>query len=185
MGWRDFQTTTHVDFMDNMDFMPVSVPENPEPPHVDNMDFMDFIPKATPLNPYCPYNPHTPAPEKGTVPAVPPSDWRPEFKAWLEGDSLRTTGVTEDLAGVIVGLTKDNLPLQKKLLTAYCGIFNSPCWQSLADRFIARAAEIFDKEGVDHRTAMYRAAEEMHLLAFEKELDIKFHSPVEQDTPPF
>ena len=119
------------------------------------------------------------------VPTPAPSDWRPEFKAWLEGDSLRTTGVCDDLAGEIVKLTADNLPLQKKLLTAHCGIFYTADWQNIARKLIDRAAEIFDKEGVDHRTAMYRAAEEMKLLAFEKELDIKFHPPVEQDTPPF
>lgn len=184
MGWRDFQTTTNVDFMDNMDFMPVSVPENPEPPHVDNMDFMDFIPKATPLNPYCPYNPHTPAPEKGTVPAVPPSDWRPEFKAWLEGDSLRTTGVCDDLAGEIVKLTADNLPLQKKLLTAHCGIFYKADWQNIARKLIDRAAALFEQKGLHHRDALYMAAEELHLLAFSDELGATFHKPTD-DTPLF
>lgn len=179
MGWRDFQTTTHVDFMDNMDFMPVPVPDNPKLPHVDNMDFMDFMPKATPLNPYCPFNPHTPSPEKGTASAVPPSDWKPEFKAWLENDQLRTTGICDDLAVEIVKLTADNLPLQKELLLKHVGAFSSPCWTSTARKFVQRAKELFDG-GMGLHEANYQTATEMHLLAFSDELGIKLYAPAEE-----
>ena len=118
------------------------------------------------------------------VPAVPPSDWRPPFKAWLENDQLRTQGVTDDLASEIAKLTNGNLPLQKKLLSLHVGTFRNPCWTSTARKFIQRAKELFDG-GIGLHEANYRAAEEMYLLAFSDELGIIFYGSATNNPDPF
>lgn len=118
------------------------------------------------------------------VPAVPPSDWRPEFKAWLENDQLRTTGVCDDLAIEIVKLTADSLPLQKELLLKHVGAFSNPCWTSTARKFIQRAKELFDG-GMGLHEANYQTATQMHLLAFSDELGIIFYGPATNNLGPF
>jgi len=50
-----------------------------------------------------------------SVDSYSPDNWKPPFRAWLEGDELRTTGVCDDLAVEIIKLTSDNLLLQAKL----------------------------------------------------------------------
>lgn len=100
----------------------------------------------------------------------------PQFRAWLKGDSLRTSGVCNDLATEIVKLTVNNLPLQKKLLKTHVGAFTNPCWQSVAREFVKRAQGLFDG-GMGLHEANYQAAKDMHLLAFEDDLGIHFHRP--------
>ena len=113
-------------------------------------------------------------------PAV--TDWKPTFRAWLENDQLRTTGVCDDLAVEIMKLTTDNLPLQKKLLSLHIGTFREPCWTSTARKFVQRAAELFDG-GMGLHEANYQAAEEMHLLAFSDELGVKLYQPADEQPP--
>ena len=113
---------------------------------------------------------------------VAPSDWKPEFKAWLENDQLRTTGTCDDLAVEIVKLTADNLPLQKELLLKHVGAFSNPCWTSTARKFVQRAKELFDG-GMGLHEANYQIATEMHLLAFSDELGINLRVPTGNSQP--
>jgi hypothetical protein len=102
-----------------------------------------------------------------------PDDWKPPFRAWLEGDGLRTTGVCDDLAIEIVKLTSDNLPLQAKLLRLHVGTYSGPYWLSMVRRWTERARVLFEAEGLGLHEARWRAAEEMNLLAFADELLLK------------
>jgi hypothetical protein len=102
---------------------------------------------------------------------IPIADWQPEPVAWLtpEGE-LKTTGVFDDLAGEIVRLTADNLPLQAKLLRECAGAYSGPQWIHTIRRWRERARHLFEVEGIGLNEANYQAAKEMHLLAFCDEL---------------
>lgn len=114
-----------------------------------------------------------PADDAPPFPADTPADWRPEFKAWLEGDELRTTGVCDDLATEIIKLTGDNIPLQKKLLRLHIGSFSGVHWLPTIRQWRERAAELFEQHGMGLHEANWTAAEEMHLMAFSDELKLK------------
>jgi len=160
MGWRDFQGSPPQEFM----------------------EFMESMPEPVPLITLIPLIPLTSTPEKGTVPAVPaslpkgaisnptPSDWRPEFKAWLEGDSLRATGVCDDLAAEIILLTADDLPLQRRLLKLHCGVYQGPWWERLVERWQERAAIMEHDGGLAREQAELEAARCLRAEAFLEEL---------------
>ena len=96
-----------------------------------------------------------------------------KFKAWLtDTGELRTTGVCDDLAGEIVKLTADNLPLQKKLLRDHVGKYSGPQWMHTIRRWRERAKHLFEDEGRGLHEANQQAAAEMHLLAFADELNL-------------
>lgn len=97
-------------------------------------------------------------------------DWQPEFKAWLEGDSLRTTGSTDDLAGVIIELTTDDLPLQRRLLKLHCGVYQGPWWDRLVERWQERAAIMEHDGGLAREQAELEAARCLRAEAFLEEL---------------
>ena len=110
---------------------------------------------------------------RGRVEALPAQQayWRPEFKAWLENDELRTTGVCDDLAGEIIKLTADNLPLQAKLLRLHVGTYSTGRnWLETIRKWRERAKHLFETEGKGLHDANWQAAEEMRLLAFAAEL---------------
>ena len=96
--------------------------------------------------------------------------WPPVFKAWLtpKGE-LRTTGVCEDLASEIVKLTMGNHTLQSKLLRECCGMYSGPHWKATIAKWWERVSSL-ESGGTALHDAKYKAAEEMHLLAFSEEL---------------
>lgn len=88
-------------------------------------------------------------------------------EAWLtETGELRTRGVVPDLVATIVGLTSDNLPLQRELLTRHCEAYDrhhiGRLWELCEDR----AAVMVHDGGLSRHDAECRAAERLHLLAF-------------------
>lgn len=99
-------------------------------------------------------------------------DWRPVFRAWLEGGALRTTGVCDDLAAEIIMLTQENLQLQAKLLRLHVGVYSGPAWAATLTRWRERAIHLFETEGIQLSEAYWQAAKEMRLLAFAKELGL-------------
>lgn len=96
-------------------------------------------------------------PPKNTIPAE-NSNWKPTFHAWLEGDTLHTTGVTDDLAGEIIRLTADDLPLQRRLLKLHCGRYSGPWWERLRERWEERASIMQYDGGLTKDDAEYQAA---------------------------
>ena len=92
-------------------------------------------------------------------------------EAWLTNNGeLRTRGVVHDLAAAIVGLTSDNLPLQRELLTRHCEAFDRHHIEHLWEQWAERAAIMEHDGGLSRQDAEYQAAERLHLLAF---LDIR------------
>ncbi|WP_298439198.1 hypothetical protein [Geobacter sp.] len=88
-------------------------------------------------------------------------------EAWLtETGELRTRGVIDDLAAVIVGLTADNLPLQRELLARHCEEYDRHHIGRLWDLWEERAAVMEHDGGLSRHDAECRAAERLHLLAF-------------------
>jgi len=92
-------------------------------------------------------------------------------EAWLTNNGeLRTRGVVHDLAAAIVGLTSDNLPLQRELLTRHCEAFDRHHIEHLWEQWAERAAIMEHDGGLSRQDAEYQAVERLHLLAF---LDIR------------
>lgn len=103
-----------------------------------------------------------------------PADYRPEPKAWLsETGELRTQGVFDDLAGEIVRLTTDNLPLQKKLLLLHIEAFDRHHFPAMVEQWAERAAILQHEDGMSRQDAEQKAVEMYHLQAFLKELTIR------------
>lgn len=101
---------------------------------------------------------------KGKVEAI-SSPQAPE--AWLtDAGKLRTRGVIDDLAAVIVGLTADNLPLQRELLARHCEAYDRHHIVQLWELWEERAAIMECDGGLSRHEAECRAAERLHLLAF-------------------
>jgi len=99
-----------------------------------------------------------------------PADRRPEFKIWLENDQLRTRGVCDDLAGEIIALTADDLPLQAKLLRLHVGRYSGPDWKALVEDWNERSAIMEFDGNMTRQEAEYQAAILLRLLAFLDEL---------------
>lgn len=90
-----------------------------------------------------------------------------EPKAWLaDSGELRTQGAIDDLAAVIVGLTADNLPLQRELLGRHCEAYDRHHICRLWELWEERAAILEHDGGLSREDAEYQAAERLHLLAF-------------------
>lgn len=87
-----------------------------------------------------------------------PGDWRPTFHARLQGDVLMISGVTDDLAGEIIKLTADDLPLQRRLLKLHCGTYSGPWWSRLVERWQERAAIMQYDGGLTREDAEHQAA---------------------------
>ena len=102
--------------------------------------------------------------------SYPSTNWRPEAKAWLENDELRTTGEFEDLAGEIIRLTSDNMPLQAKLLKLHCGRYFGPWWDALVEQWEERAAIMEYDGGMSRHEAELAAAKLYRMEAFLDEL---------------
>jgi hypothetical protein len=101
---------------------------------------------------------------KGKVELIPSPQ---EPKAWLtDAGELRTRGVVDDLAAVIVGLTADNLPLQRELLSRHCEAYDPHHIVRLWELWEERAAIMLHDGGLSQQDAEYQAAERLHLLAF-------------------
>lgn len=92
------------------------------------------------------------------------------FRAWLQDDVLMTSGVTDDLAGEIVKLTTDDLPLQRRLLKLHCGIYSGPWWVRLVERWQERVAIMVHDGGLSKVDAEYQAAVCLRAEAFLDEL---------------
>lgn len=92
------------------------------------------------------------------------------FKACLQDDVLMTSGVTDDLAGEIVKLTTDDLPLQRRLLKLHCGIYSGPWWSRLVDRWQERTAIMVHDGGLFNGDAEHQAAVCLRAEAFLDEL---------------
>lgn len=108
-------------------------------------------------------------PPENTTPAE-NCDWKPTFHAWLEGDVLMISGVTDDLAGEIIKLTADDLSLQRQLLKRHCGIYDGPWWSRLVERWQERAGIMQYDGGLTREDAEYQAAECLRAAAFFEEL---------------
>lgn len=103
--------------------------------------------------------------------------WPPPFKAWLTDDGeLRSIGVCDDLTAEIRSLTVDDMALQAKLLRLHCQQYTGIHWQTLAKACRDRSRNLVD-EGYGIHEATYRAAAEMHLLAFVGELRLEEPPP--------
>jgi hypothetical protein len=88
-------------------------------------------------------------------------------KAWLnETEELHTHGVIPDLAAAIVGLTSDNLPLQRELLARHCEAYDRHHIGRLWELWEERAAIMEHDGGLSREEAECQAAERLHLLAF-------------------
>lgn len=87
-----------------------------------------------------------------------PGDWRPTFHARLQGDVLMISGVTDDLAGEIIKLTADDLPLQRRLLKLHCGTYSGPWWSRLVERWQERAGIMQYDGGLTREDAEHQAA---------------------------
>ena len=110
---------------------------------------------------------------RGRVIPLPATDWRPEPRAWLENGELRIRGVFDDLAGEIIKLTSDNMPTQRKLLQLHVGIyFPGPHFRATVRKWTARAAHLYEIEGLGLNEARWQAAEEMRLLAWAEEWNL-------------
>jgi hypothetical protein len=83
-----------------------------------------------------------------------------------EKGELMTQGVFDDLAAEIVRLTKDNLPLQRELLTRHCGEYDQQHIGHLWEAWEERVAIMEHDGGMSRLEAEYEAAERLHLLAF-------------------
>ena len=77
----------------------------------------------------------------------------------------------DDLATVIVGLTENNLPLQKQLLLKYCQQYDPAThfWHQ-KEKWEEKAAILEYDAGLTRDDAEIKAAEMYHLLAFMDEL---------------
>jgi len=105
------------------------------------------------------------------APALPPKDRRQEFKAWVtESGELRSRGVSDDLAGEIIAITSDDLPLQAKLLRKHIGRYSGADWKSLVEDFEERAAIMQYDGGLSREDAEHQAAVRLRCLAFLDEL---------------
>lgn len=104
MGWRDFQATASMEFMENMELI------TPEPS----------------LIPLIPFIPPIGLSENGGAPALPTfaEIYRPKPKVWLVNGALRTSGHIDDLAGAIIELTADDMEQQKTLLLLHCECYD-------------------------------------------------------------
>ena len=101
---------------------------------------------------------------KGKVEAIPSPQ---ASEAWLtDTGELRSRGVIDDLAAVIVGLTADNLPLQRELLAQHCEAYDRHHIGRLWELWEERAAIMEHDGGASRHDAEYQAAERLHLLAF-------------------
>lgn len=88
-------------------------------------------------------------------------------EAWLtDAGELRTRGVIDDLAAVIVGLTADNLPLQRELLARHCEAYDRHHIKYLWASWEEHAAVMEHDGGLSRQDAECRAAERLHLQAF-------------------
>lgn len=105
---------------------------------------------------------------KGKVEVIPsPVDKQQEPKAWLtDTGELRSRGVIDDLAAVIVGLSADNLPLQRELLARHCEAYDRRHIGHLWELWEERAAFMEHDGALSQHDAEYQAAERLHLLAF-------------------
>lgn len=93
---------------------------------------------------------------------------------WLiDSSELKIKGVFDDLAAEIVGLTPDNLPLQRELLTRHCEAYDGNHIGHLWELWEERAAIMEHDGGLSRQDAEYQAAECLHLLAF---LDIRAYA---------
>ena len=108
--------------------------------------------------------------------SYPTEDWRPIPRAWLAGDKLLTEGVFPGewpdggVAIEILKLTEGNLTLQRKLLQETVGsYYPGHNWLTTVRRWTARAAELFERQGLGLHEARWQAAEELHLLAWAEE----------------
>lgn len=103
-----------------------------------------------------------------------------DSEACIEDGELKMLHPVPDLAAVIVGLTEDDLPLQKKLLRAHCTQYDpvTHFW-ALREKWEERAAIMEYDGGMSQEEAEYEAARQYHLLAFMDELK----HPGEDDTP--
>lgn len=88
----------------------------------------------------------------------------------LQGEKLRISGVVEDLAGAIAGLTENNLPLQRRLLEAHCQAYSPTHLWRLVEQWAKRAEAIEYEGGFSRQQAEEEAARQYHLLAWVGEL---------------
>lgn len=160
MGWRDFQESVSLEFMESMELIAN-----------ESIQLIPLIPLIPPVaisgTHSVPLFPEAPMPKS---PHAPAASWQPEFKAWLtpEGE-LRTAGVCDDLAGEIIKLTIDNVPLQAKLLRLHVGRYSGPQWKALVEEWYERAAIMTDSDMTRH-DAELAAAKYYRIDAFIDEL---------------
>ncbi len=104
-------------------------------------------------------------------PPAAPTDYPPVFKIWLTtGNELRTTGVCDDLAGEIIKLTSDNLPLQALLLRRHVEKYQGVHWKYLVEEWNERAGIMQYDGGMTRQEAEQAAAKYYRIEAFIDEL---------------
>lgn len=110
------------------------------------------------------------------IPASNTTDWRPEPKAWLEGDELRVQGVFDGdwpdggLTPEIIRLTADNLPLQKQLLRLHVGRYSGPWWERLVEVWQEKVTALAAEGKRPTEETEIRSAEVLKAVAFLGEL---------------
>ncbi|SHJ67497.1 hypothetical protein SAMN02745165_02914 [Malonomonas rubra DSM 5091] len=98
---------------------------------------------------------------------------KPVSIARLEAEELRMITPVENLAAVIVGLTENNLELQKKLLLKHCQQYApNTHFRALKEKWEEKAAILEYDAGMTREEAEHKAAQMYLLEAFLPELRV-------------
>ena len=86
--------------------------------------------------------------------------------AYIKEGTLFVPRHVGDLASVIVGLTTEDLVLQKQLLSRHCQAYDSNYIHNKWEEWEKRAEALERDKGVSREEAKFEAAKELNLLAF-------------------
>lgn len=102
----------------------------------------------------------------------------PLRRIWFENGELRIVGVYDDLAKEIISLTKDDLPMQRRLLMEHCQQFGPAHIGRLFEAWEERAAIMEHDAGMTREQAEAEAAKGYHLTAWLDELRVNQIQPL-------
>ncbi|MGA2404131.1 MAG: hypothetical protein ABSG91_20895 [Syntrophobacteraceae bacterium] len=86
--------------------------------------------------------------------------------AYIKDGTLLVSRHVGDLASLIVGLTTEDLLIQKHLLLLYCQAYDPKYIHKKWDEWEKRAATLERENALSRKEAEFEAAKELNLLAF-------------------